>query len=203
MSNYGWRPHIESALSLDIRRLARMGILRDGARGSLTWGRNGTQDASVSYAVDLQEHGGTLTLSYTAPDRDTGERASITCPIALSSIPLHYGGRRWYMHCPLTGRRAQTLHKWNGIAKFCHRTAIRPKPTYASQRTSGSDRILAQRWAIRRKLGDTYSDLFGEPYKPKRMHWRTFEKYAARDTELAERESVYLARLLGRFTPYD
>ena len=63
MSNYGWRPHIESALSLDIRRLARMGILRDGARGSLTWGRNGTQDANVSYAVDLQEHGGTLTLS--------------------------------------------------------------------------------------------------------------------------------------------
>ena len=203
MSNYGWRPHIESALTLDVRRLARMGILRDGARGSLTWSRDGAQFSSLGYAVALHEYAGTLTLSYTAPDRDTGERKSITCPIALSSIPLHYGGRRWYVHCPLTGRRAQTLHKWNGIAKFCHRTAIRPKPTYASQRTSGSDRIMAQRWAIRRKLGDTFTDLFGEPYKPKRMHWSTFEKYAARDAELAEREGVYLMRLLGRFKRYE
>ena len=25
-------------------------------------------------------------------------------------------------------------------------------------------------------MGDTYSDLFGEPIKPKGMHWRTFEQ---------------------------
>jgi len=202
MSNYGWRPHIESALTLDVRRLARMGILREGARGSLTWSRDGTEHASLGYAVTLHEQAGTLTLFYTAPDRDTGERKSITCTIALSSIPLHYGGRRWYLHCPLTGRRAQTLHKWNGIAQFCHRDAIRPKPTYASQRVSGSDRIIAQRWAIRRKLGDTITDLFGEPWKPKRMHWRTFERYAARDAELAERENGYLLRLIGRLQRY-
>ena len=98
MSNYGWRPHIESALTLDVRRLARMGILREGARGSLTWSRDGTEHASLGYAVTLHEQAGTLTLSYTALDRDTGERKIITCTIALSSIPLHYGGRRWYLH---------------------------------------------------------------------------------------------------------
>ncbi len=45
MSNYGCRPHIESALTLDVRRLARMGILREGARGSLTCSRDGTTAA--------------------------------------------------------------------------------------------------------------------------------------------------------------
>ena len=199
MSNYGWRPHIESALTLDVRRLARMGILREGARGSLTWSRAGTEHASLGYAVTLHEQAGTLTLSYTAPDRDTGERKSITCTIALSSIPLHYGGRRWYLHCPLTGRRAQTLHKWNGIAQFCHRDAIRPKPTYASQRTSGASRIIDQRWALRRKMGDNFSDLFGEPCKPKWMRWRTFERYAARDAALAGAEFGAILRRMKRW----
>ncbi|WP_143526000.1 hypothetical protein [Rhodanobacter sp. C05] len=61
---------------------------------------------------------------------------------------------------------------------------------------------MAQRWAIRRKMGDTLSDLFGEPYKPKGMRWRTFERYAERDAELAEREIGYLLRLVGLFERY-
>ena len=92
------------------------------------------------------------------------------------------------------------LYKFAGVEQFCCRTPIRPLPTYASQRTSGSDRIMAQRWAIRRMLGDKFSDLFGKPFKPKWMRWRTFERYAARDAELAERENVYWYRFLGRVT---
>jgi hypothetical protein len=206
MSNHGWRPHIESALKLDIRRMFACSAMRAGCQTSGSWrwtdSYTGEQVGCVNYQSNLSDTHGTLTLSYTAPDRDTGRRKAITCAITLSSIPLHYGGRRWYMHCPSTGRRAQTLHKWNGIPQFCHRSAIRPKPTYASQRVSGSDRIMAQRWAIRRKLGDTFSDLFGEPYKPKRMHWRTFQRYADYDAKLAARENVFLLRLLGRLQRY-
>jgi hypothetical protein len=149
----------------------------------------------------LSADSGELRLSYTwKPD---GKPQDVTCTIRLSSLPLQYGGRRWYMHCPYTQRRVLKLYKFAAIEQFCSRTAIRPRPTYASQRTSGSDRIVAQRWAIRRKIGDTFSDLFGEPYKPKWMRWRTFERYAARDAELAERESGYLLRLIGRFKPYE
>ncbi|HUW54565.1 MAG TPA: hypothetical protein VMV99_14235 [Rhodanobacter sp.] len=107
------------------------------------------------------------------------------------------------MHCPYTQRRVLKLYKFGSIEQFCSRTAIRPLPTYASQRVSGSDRIIDQRWAIRRKLGDNISDLFGEPWKPKRMHWRTFERYAERDAELAERENGYLLRLIGRLQRYE
>lgn len=204
MSNSGWRPHIESALRLDIRRLVRLGLLRDGARGSLHWkGEDESTDrASTGYTVTFHGEGGMLTLSYSTTDHDTGERKNSTCTIRLSSIPLRFGGRRWYMHCPYTQRRAQTLHKWHGIEMFCHRTAIRPRPTYASQRVSGCDRIIAQRWAIRRKLGDRYSDLFGEPFKPSRMRWHTFQRYAHRDAELAEMENAYLLRRIGPFTQW-
>ncbi|MHB1895118.1 MAG: hypothetical protein ACYCOY_00475 [Metallibacterium sp.] len=64
---------------------------------------------------------------------------------------------------PVTGQRVLALYKWNSIDQFCARDSIRPRPTYASQRVSGSDSIMEQRWAIRRKLGDTFSDLFSEP----------------------------------------
>ncbi|MHB8311621.1 hypothetical protein [Metallibacterium sp.] len=96
----------------------------------------------------------------------------------------------------MTGQRVLALYKWNSIDQFCARDSIRPRPTYASQRASGCDRILEQRWAIRRKLGDNFSDLFSEPAKPKGMRRRTFERHCARDAQLAERGNVYLRRLL-------
>lgn len=199
MSNYGWRPHIESALCLSLASLFKHGGLSAGAttNGGWQWSRDGKQVASIGYAASLATEDGELRLSYTWTSND--EPKQVSCIVRLSSLPLPYGGRRWYMHCPYTGRRVLKLYKFGSIEQFCSRTAIRPLPTYASQRTSGSDRIIAQRWAIRRKLGDTFSDLFGEPWKPKRMHWRTFEKYAARDAELAEAENGYLLRLLARF----
>lgn len=195
----GWRPHIEGALVLNIGCLIRFGALRDGARGSLTWRDSyGDERGGISYATVMQTDSGALTLLYSLPDRETDDRKSIQCFIRLSSLPLHYGGRRWYMHCPYTGRRALKLYKFSGIEQFCHRTAIRPLPTYASQRVSGINRVIEQRWAIRRKLGDKVSDLFGEPMRPKWIRWRTYERYAARDAELSARENSYFLSFFGR-----
>ena len=199
MSNWGgWRPHIESALNLDLRRMFALGALQVGSdtAGSWCWKRHGETVSSVGYHATLGEESGSLTLNYSSGD--DAERQSITCTLQLVTLPRHYGGRIWYFVCPYTGKRARKLYKWARIDWFCHRTAIKPKPTYACQRVGGSDRIMAQRWALRRKLGDDYSDLFGEPYKPKWMHWRTFERYAARDAELAERDVGRLASIMSR-----
>ncbi len=179
--------------------VARRGIVPGAmTSGALSWTRNGEKFGSIGYRADTRLESGTLTLDYRHTDRASGERKDVQCIIPLSSIPLHYGGRRWYMHCPYTHRRAHKLHKFSGIEQFCHRTAIRPLPTYASQRVSGSDRVNDQRWAIRHKMGDNFSDLFGGPHKPKWMRWRTFNRYAARDAELEGRDAVYLGRLLAR-----
>lgn len=198
----GWRPHLESAIRLDVRRMFKRGALVPNreTKGAWQWtDDDGRKVASVTYHATLADTTGLLVLQYTHRDRDTDKRQPVTCRIALEAIPCHYGGHRWYARCPYTHRRAVKLYKWQGIAQFCHRDAIKPRPTYASQRVSGAERIMDQRWALRRKLGDKYSDLFGEPFKPKWMRQRTFDRYAARDAELAAREFGYFARLLGRF----
>ncbi|HWG09880.1 MAG TPA: hypothetical protein VN693_00045 [Rhodanobacteraceae bacterium] len=196
----GWRPHLEGALSLDLRRMFKARALWPGCdtRGGWQWTNSytGEQTGSIGYHAKLGTDGGTLTLDYKQGKGD--ERKVISCTIRLVTVPCHYGGWRWLFVCPYTGKRALVLYKWNGIDWFCHRNAIRPSPTYASQRRGGSDRIMAQRWAIRRKLGDDFSTLFDEPFKPRGMHWRTFQRYAARDAALAAREGVFMTRMLGR-----
>ncbi len=198
MSRYGWRPHIESALRLRLTDLFKHGALQPGrtTSGGWQWMRDGKPSASIGFSATLSDSDGELRLSYRCGKGD--EARDVECLVRLSSVPLNYGGRRWYMHCPATGQRVLVLYKWGSIDRFCARDAIRPRPTYASQRVSGCDRIIEQRWAIRRKLGDNFSDLFGKPYKPKGIRQRTFERHCARDAELAERENVYLMRLLAR-----
>ena len=168
-------------------------------RSSWHWNRDGEEFASVGYALDTQERAGTLTLNYTHTDRHSYERRPITCRIRLTTTLLHFGGLRWWMLCPYTHRRARKLYKFSGVEQFCHRTAIRPLPTYASQRVSGVCRVQAQRWAIRRKLGDEWTGLLDEPIKPKWMRWETYNRYAQRDRELSEREDGYLSPWLYRF----
>jgi hypothetical protein len=200
----GWRPHIESALCLDLRRMLASGALHPGCitLGSWVWTNTSTGErvASVGYSAKLTLQAGELTLTYSHCDRD-GERKDVQCCVGLRTLPLNYGGLRWYFICPYTGRRTLKLYKWNGIEWFCHRTAIRPLPTYASQRVGGHDRVNSQRWALRRRLGDDVSDLCGEPMKPKRMRWRTFQKYLDRDADLDARDGLYLCRLFGRLDP--
>lgn len=103
-----------------------------------------------------------------------------------------------YMHCPVTGKRAKKLYKWAALDRFCHREAIRPRPTYASQRDGGHARIIRQRWALRQKMGDEFSDLFGEPCKPRWMRRHTYDKHVARDAELSARDDSYLGKLIMR-----
>jgi hypothetical protein len=192
----GWRPHLESALCLNLARLFADGTLRADActDGVLRWTNTstGAKVASLGYRAELGADSGMLTLNYNA--NGTPE----TCRIALVSVRCGFGGRRWLFVCPASGRRALKLYKWAKLPLFRHREAVRPRPTYASQRDGGGDRIMRQRWAIRRKLRDDLSTLFDEPWKPKGMRWRTFERYAERDAELAGREWRHFARLLGR-----
>lgn len=180
MSHSGWHPAIESACVLSLSRvLGHPPIFHKGLRlGTLTW-TNGYGETvySADYRTELHESWGQLHLT-----DDTG-----ACSISLGTTPLHFGGRRWWMYCPITGQRALKLYRYEAIGRFCHRTAIRPLPTYASQRVSGLDRIQQRRWAIRRKLGDP--DTLLEPLnKPKWMRWRTFERYQSLDDLLAEQE---------------
>jgi hypothetical protein len=163
--------------------------------GSWIWidAETGERTASIGYTSDLDESQGSLRLRYVVGPDDEKEHKDYQ--VRLSSIPLRYGGRRWYFHCPVTHRRVLKLYLVEGT--FVARQAIRPKPTYRSQRVSGLDRVMEQRWTLRRRLGDTFSDLCGPPCKPKGMRWKTFEQFAERDEELSVLEDVHFARRFG------
>lgn len=188
MSYSSWHPAIESACALSLARiLGHPPISTNAMRlGTLTWTNSyGETVYSANYRTELHEGWGQIYLT-----DDAG-----ICSISLGTTPLHFGGSRWWMYCPITGRRALKLYRYEAIGRFCHRTAIRPLPTYASQRVSGIERIQQRRWAIRRKLGDL--DTLLEPLnKPKWMRWRTFERFQVLDDLLAEQE---IAAFVVRF----
>lgn len=190
MAYSGWHPHIESAQVLDLSTV--LGMTRPIHPnslyfGSFTW-RNGYGEETyrVQYRADLNDTFGNLELS------DKGG----TYSVSLGTTPLHFGGRRWWMHCPFTHKRATKLYRYECLGKFCHRTAIRPLPTYASQRVSGIDRIQSRRWALRRKLKDPCT-LVDPLNKPKWMRWRTFEHFRQLDEMLAEQEDTALLVRFG------
>lgn len=185
----GWHPHIESALVLDLRQLQAKGAIGPNSLrfGGWAWrDSDGDELFQIQYRTELREAWGVLDVT----DREGAYR------IMVGSTPLHFGGRRWWLHCPLTNRRAAKLYRYAAIGKFCHRTAIRPYPTYASQRVSGLDRIMQRRWAIRRKLKDE-GTLFDPLQKPKRMRWRTFERYEHLDEILSAQEDAALRVRFG------
>lgn len=195
----GSRPQLENALCLDLKLMFQRGDLREGRQteGDLWWTQDGRECARIEYSAELEDDGGTLTLDCTNCERHRGGHECVIHTVELETLPCTYGGHIWYFLCPYTGRRARKLYKWPEIDAFCRRDAVTPLPTYASQRMSGLDRVTAQRWALRRRMGDSLSDLVGGPCKPNRMRWRTFDRHSARDAELAKRQDVYLWQLLG------
>lgn len=192
---HSFRPELESALCLSLSRLLQTGTLVPGHKtsGTLTWSKSADDPvASISYTATLSEQEGKLILTY----RVNGQEAQDLIP--LTTVQNTYGGRSWYMRCPTTGRRARKLYKWAGLPQFRHREAVKPRPTYASQRDSGFSRATRQRWELRHRMGDKWSDLFSAPYRPKGMHRRTFLRHVLRDLELAKRQQAALTGLFGR-----
>jgi|SRR6185312_9902091 len=186
----GWHPRLESALVLSLPKMQAQGVIApDSERaGAYAWRDSyGDELYRVQYHSRVHDAWGALDLT-----DDAG-----TYKIMLGSTPLHFGGRRWWMHCPFTSKRALKLYRYECLGKFCHRTAIRPLPTYASQRVSGIDRLQSRRWALRRKLNDP-STLEEPLNKPRGMHRRTFEPYQQLDEILATQEDAALWARFGR-----
>lgn len=160
--------------------------------------RDGSQ-----YRVSLTSvvsHGrGTLSIREIQSFGRVEDNAPESYRIEISSTPVNFGGVRYWLHCPYTGRRAAKLYKFAELDRFCHRTAVRPLPTYASQRASGLSRVQRQRFAIRAKLKDASRDLMDGVVKPKRMRWKSFFRFVEIDNRLAEIDHGYQRKLLSKF----
>jgi hypothetical protein len=143
-----FRPHmatVESCLCLELCQLIWLGAVQPGARrrGILHWPAGSSREyaATMAYVSDLRETPW-LHLTYGVQHAEAAEQpiAQVQTSIALTTMPLHYGGVRWWFRCQqiregeACAQRAQTLYlPLQAGARFgcthCHRL------TYASQQS--------------------------------------------------------------------
>lgn len=192
----GTRPHIGGfpALSVNVLHLRgwrwseRHG---DATRaGALEYRRLGVLVGKVNYRATIGPQSGQMSLecSFADEPHPTMEHVEIT------SVSNAWGGRHWFLVCPLTGRRARKLHRWPGLG-FSHREASPVPPIYACQQDSGMARTGRTMHDIRKRVGG----LPWEVEKPSGMRRRRFNhlcmRYAAMHDSFWAPTRALLARL--------
>jgi hypothetical protein len=195
-------PAVEDGLTIDLPLMLRRGWVKDGVlgSGSLHWSRNGERFAYVSHRYDLTDPANaSLTLSFTWTPRDR-EPQRVEQRVALVSTQPNYGGRRWWMLCPVSRRRVAKLHLPPGSGKFACRKAWRLP--YRSQRVAHRDRPFEKLFRLQRKLG-SYEGWESPLRRPKGMWRRTYERHLERywelDAECGREMAGVMHRLKAKF----
>lgn len=195
---YG-KPIAEEALRIDFCWMLRRGLAQPGRciPGNLRWTRGGEPSGNIDYTCDMRDpDNASMELRFSVTRHRTGERKQYVQRVPLSYTVPQFGGRRWWMHCPVTGQRVAKLFVPAGGDIFASRKAWRI--AYRSQRGSRSDRAFDRLNRLQRKLG--CQEGWEMPIRrPKGMHHRTYARYEERYWELDEQCGqemiVHLARL--------
>ncbi len=179
MGGYGsgerWRskPKTDAALRLDIRWLARVGLIRPGLSGwmPMYWTCNGKPSGDIRVRYDGQRPD-ELILDYRTRGPYETDWTDIRDVVALERTPCHYGGERIWCRCPGCGSRRAVLYSVHGRFRCvpCNRLA------YSSTREEPLDRRGEK---ITDRLGaerEWVLNWLVPPFKPEGMHWRTYER---------------------------
>lgn len=167
----GDRRTADDMRTLDVRRMARDGLLKPGTSCSWNWTRCGEVSASIEVMAAAD---GLIWLSYR--QRDGGDWRESTYPVELDRTACHMGGERLWWRCPVVGcgRRVALLFAGNVFAcRHCHQL------TYASQSETPLDRAIRHLDRLRERLGWEPGFLNGMGGKPKGMSWRVFARLQA------------------------
>ncbi|SMC00656.1 hypothetical protein SAMN00120144_4323 [Hymenobacter roseosalivarius DSM 11622] len=157
---------------LELSYLLRSGLLRPGVRSTtLSWGNRGHPTGSISLQIHLLPgHETYLRLHYTANSK-TKHDYRIELEAAASNLP-GASAHRYYMICPVFGRRATVLFmRYDGL--FVHRLAYGPQRLYYdSQLEPKRFRGLTKLFSVDRQCDKAYRPgrkLFYQG-KPTRWH---------------------------------
>lgn len=151
---------------LDVRRLAREGMLRPGNSGGWQW----THNDKVLSSIQMRAEADWLTLMYRHRERD-GDWQDKRYRVYLARTPCNLGGSRPWFICPANGcgRRVAILYGGGIFAcRRCYRLA------YPSTREDSADRFARRADRLRKRLGWDPGMLNGHGDKPKWMRWETF-----------------------------
>jgi hypothetical protein len=140
----------EECLSLDLAKLMRAGDVAKGKTiaGKVSWPQDCTPITSVKFQLDLRS--ARLSLIFHSPLAD-GQSREISQAIALTSTAQNFGGRRWWLRCPVTGSRARKLYLSPESDRFASRQAW--SLGYRVERLSHFDRPFEKMFRAQRNLG--------------------------------------------------
>lgn len=172
------RPVAEDCLALDLAKLMRLGPIGEGvlARGEYVWSIEGVRIAAVQFRLDLRSsEAATLDLDFHGETRERGGQ-EISQTIFLCHTQPNFGGRRWWMRCPVTGERARVLYRVPSGIEFAGRSAL--NLGYRVERLGHFDRPFEKLFRLHRKFG-ALECLGSIPEKPKGMWKRTWARHIA------------------------
>lgn len=177
--------------ALDVRRLQRDGLLTPGRAFGWNWSRNGETIASIQ----MRTEEGRVILNYRSRSNGDDWKA-MEYPVHLEWTGCNLGGQRAWFLCPAQGcgRRVAILYGGSVFAcRHCHKLA------YQCQRETGDDRFARRADKIRERLKWDAGILNGNGWKPKGMHWRTFERLRAEHDAFVSASLAGMAKRLGLF----
>ncbi len=197
----------DGLLKLDVRYLARQGYLDSNTLGvySVAWSRGDRPagDILVLFDTDRPDE---LALDYGVRRGEVTPWESIRERIPLDRTPCPYGGSRPWFLCPRCFGRRAVLFGVGGRfrCRGCHGLA------YSSTREGEADRRRRRADELRRRIGCKPGP-HSAPWKPKGMHWRTYERiveeinareYEAQIAFSAETDAL-IARLDRKYGLYE
>lgn len=180
-------------LALDVRRLARDGLLKPGLSFNWKWSRGGEAVGNINIRTDTDF----VTLDYRAREQG-GEWQAMNYQVRLTWSSCAYGGRRAWFVCPAVGcgRRVAILYGGKVYAcRHCHQLA------YRTQREQAHDRACSKADKLRDRLQWEPGILNGNGWKPKGMHWRTFERLQKLHDELVNQSLAGVIAKFGALSP--
>lgn len=186
---WGWhraKGTTDPELRLDVRHLARRGLIAPGVVGSLpvAWAR-GERPAGDILARYDDGRPGEIILEYRVRRSEGAPSEPVRERVGLDRTPCPFGGSRAWFRCPGCLSRRAVLYGAGGRfrCRACHDLV------YSSTREAAHERNRRRADVLRRRLGGG-PGVFLAPSKPAGMHRRTYERIVA---EIAERERAALA----------
>ena len=185
-SSYSGKLETNDSMPLDIRKIARKGLLVPSSRFSWQWLVNDRQVAGISIRVDFNQG---MVLSYRM--KSTGE--VVEQRVQTQTTPCHLGGQRHWFACPLCSKRVAVVYapgRYFACRQCCGLG-------YATQKESAGDRAATRADKLRKRLGWEAGILNGPGGKPKGMHWKTFLRLKSHHDALVQISLQDMARQFG------
>ena len=185
-SSYSGKTETSDSTPLDIRKIARKGLLVPGNSFSWQWTVNDQKVAGISILVDYQL---SMVLSYRM--KSIGE--VVEQRVQTQTSPCHLGGQRHWFTCPRCSKRVAVLYAL-GRTFACRKCG---GLGYTTQKEGVGDRASTKVNKLRKRLGWVTGILNDTGGKPKGMHWTTYWRLKGQHETFMQVSLEDMGRKLG------